>query len=100
MSSKSLKYFASTIASSAMYIVMEFVKIKNYHSCYDKNLFNIKDNNENNKNNINIIKECAKDICFFIGELTKNNLNASVRNFSSDKYGNISRLVFGNLPFN
>ena len=100
MSSKSLKYFASTIASSAMYIVMKFFKIKNYHSCYDKNLFNIKDNNENNKNNINIIKECAKDICFFIGELTKNNLNASVRNFSSDKYGNISRLVFGNLPFN
>ena len=54
---------------------------------------------ENNLD-INIIKECAKDICIFIGELAKNNLNASIRNFSSEKYGNISKLVFGNLTFN
>jgi hypothetical protein len=76
---------------------MKFFKIKNYKVCYGKNLYNIKEKNMENNLDMNIIKECAKDICLFIGELSKNNLNATVRNFSSDKYGNISKLVFGNL---
>ena len=97
MSANSLKYYASTIASSATYIVMKFFKMKNYKVCYDKKLYNIKEKNLENNLDMNIIKECAKDICIFIGELAKNNLNASIRNFSSEKYGNISKLVFGNL---
>ena len=100
MSANSLKYYASTIASSATYIVMKFFKMKNYKACYDKKLYNIKEKNVENNLDMNIIKECAKDICIFIGELAKNNLNASIRNFSSEKYGNISHLVFGNLSFN
>ena len=100
MSNTSLKYYASTIACSAMYIVMKFFKMKNYQVCYDKNLFNIKEKIKGNNKDINIIKECAKDICFSVKELSKNNLNALVRNFSSEKYGNISKLVFGNSTFN
>ena len=99
MSDTSLKYYASTIACSAMYIVMKFFKMKNYQVCYDKNLFNIKEKITKN-NTSNIIKECAKEIYSFIGELSKNNLNASIRNFSNEKYGNITKLVFGNLPSN
>ena len=99
MSDTSLKYYASTIACSAMYIVMKFFKMKNYQVCYDKNLFNIKEKITKN-NTSNIIKECAKEIYSFIGELSKNNLNASIRNFSNEKYGNITKLVFGNLPLN
>ena len=99
MSDTSLKYYASTIACSAMYIVMKFFKMKNYQVCYDKNLFNIKEKITKN-NTSNIIKECAKEIYSFIGELSKNNLNASIRNFSNEKYGNITNLVFGNLPLN
>ena len=99
MSNTSLKYYASTIACSAMYIVMKFFKMKNYQVCYDKNLFNIKEKITKN-NTSNIIKECAKEIYSFIGELSKNNLNASIRNFSNEKYGNITKLVFGNLPLN
>ena len=99
MSDTSLKYYASTIACSAMYIVMKFFKMKNYQVCYDKNLFNIKEKIIKN-NTSNIIKECAKEIYSFIGELSKNNLNASIRNFSNEKYGNITKLVFGNLPLN
>ena len=99
MSDTSLKYYASTIACSAMYIVMKFFKMKNYQVCYDKNLFNIKEKITKN-NTSNIIKECAKEIYSFIGELSKNNLNASIRNFSNEKYGNITNLVFGNLPSN
>ena len=100
MSANSLKYFASTISCSAAYIVMKFFKMKNYKVCYEKNLYNIKEKNMENNLDMNVIKECAKDICLFIGELAKNNLNAAVRNFSSDKYGNISKLVFGNLKIN
>ena len=99
MSDTSLKYYASTIACSAMYIVMKFFKMKNYQVCYDKNIFNIKEKITKN-NTSNIIKECAKEIYSFIGELSKNNLNASIRNFSNEKYGNITKLVFGNLPLN
>ena len=99
MSDTSLKYYASTIACSAMYIVMKFFKMKNYQVCYDKNLFNIKEKITKN-NTSNIIKECAKEIYSFIGELSKNNLNASISNFSNEKYGNITKLVFGNLPLN
>ena len=100
MSEKCLKYFASTIACSALYIVMKFFKIKNYKECYDKKLFNIKEKNSEKKSAMNIVKECAKDICNFVGDMAKNNLNATIMNFSTDKYGNISKLVFGNIPFN
>ena len=96
ISEKSLKYYASTIACSAIYIVMKFYKMKNYQVCYDNNLYNIK----GEENKMNIIKECAKDICFCIGDIAKNNLKAAIRNFSSEKYGNISKLVFGNLILN
>ena len=100
MSEKCLKYFGSTIACSALYIVMKFFKIKNYKECYDKKLFNTKDKNNEKNSAMNIVKECAKDICNFVGDMAKNNLNATIMNFSTDKYGNISKLVFGNIPFN
>ena len=96
MSSNSLKYYASHIACSVAYIVMKFFKMKNYQVFYDTSLFNTKEKNDI----INNIKECAKDICLFVGDLENHNLNASIRNFSSEKYGNISKLVFGNLTIN
>ena len=107
MDSSSLKYSYSTIACAASYIVMKFYKMKNYQYCYDNKIFNIKKNVElneqkthNNNSSIYIVKECAKNICFFVGELTKNNLKAAIRKFSNEKYGNISKLIFGNLLHN
>ena len=102
MDSNSLKYSYSTIACATTYIVMKFFKMKDYKYCYDSKLFNIKDNTNNNNNNsqVYIIKECAKDICFFVGELSKNNLKASIRKFSDSKYGNGSKLIFGSLVGN
>ena len=102
VNSNCLKYSFSTIACAATYIVMKFFKMKNYQFCYDGKLFNIKKNIEmkeyqkqNNSFPIHIIKECAKDICYFIGELSKNNLKAVIRKFSNETYGNVSRLIFG-----
>ena len=102
--SNSLKYSYSTIACSACYIVMKFFKMKNYKYCYDSKRFNIKENKElmekkieNNNISSFVIKECAKDICYFVGELSKNNLKAVFRKFSSLKYGNVTKLIFGSL---
>ena len=102
--SNSLKYSNSTIASAALYIVMKFFKMKNYQYCYSSQIFNIKENEditkqniENNNHSSAIIKECAKDICYFVGELSKNNLNAVIRKFSEEKYGNVTKLIFGSL---
>ena len=108
MDSNSLKYSYSTIACAASYIVMKFYKMKNYQYCYNNKIFNIKKNIEineqktqnNNNYPIYVIKECAKNICFFVGELTKNNLKGAIRKFSNEKYGNISKLIFGNLLHN
>jgi hypothetical protein len=106
MDSNSLKYSYSTIACATTYIVMKFFKMKDYKYCYDNKLFNIKNCNElmkdnsHNNNQVYIIKECAKDICLFVGELSKNNLKASIRKFSEAKYGNVSKLIFGSLVSN
>ena len=105
MGANSLKYSSSTIACAASYIVMKFFKMKNYQYCYDSKIFNIKDNKDlvikqNNNYPVNIIKECAKDMCYFVGELSKNNLKASIRKFSNEKYGNVSNLIFGSLLLN
>ena len=105
--SNSLKYSYSTIACAASYIVMKFFKLKNYQYCYDSKIFNIKENkdimkqkNENNNFASFVIKECAKDMCYFVGELNKNNLKASIRKFSGIKYGNVTKLIFGTLLHN
>ena len=52
---------------------------------------------ENNNISSFIVKECAKDMCYFVGELSKNNLKAVLRKFSSLKYGNVTKLIFGSL---
>ena len=56
-----------------------------------------KKKNENNNIASIVIKECAKDMCYFVGELSKNNLNAVLRKFSGIKYGNVTKLIFGSL---
>jgi cyclin B len=99
MNSNSLNYSFSIIACSVSYIVMKFFKIQNYKFCYDKSNFNDLIN-KNNSKEINIIKECAKDICSFINEMPKYNLESTIRKFSNKKYGNVSRLIFGALVHN
>ena len=100
----SLKYSASTIACAIGYIVMKFFKMDNYKECYNPKMFNIKPINElaekhlkSNNYHIYIIKECAKDIYYFMNELSKGNLKSTLRKYSSEKYENVANLLFGNL---
>ena len=101
---KSLKYTASTIACAVGYIVMKYFKMEDYKECYNPKIFNIKPINEliekysKYKNyHIYIIKECAKDICYFMSELSKGNLKSTIKKYSTEKYENVSNLLFGNF---
>ena len=100
----SLKYSHSTIACSVGYIVMKYFKMENYKECYNSKIFNIKPIEEfinkyskSNNYHIYIIKECAKDICFFMNELSKGNLKSTIKKYSIEKYENVTNLLFGNL---
>ena len=102
-----LKYSASTIASTVEYIVMKYFKMPNYKDCYNKKLFNIKKIDEfetkyskSNNYAIHIIKECAKDICYCINELPRGNLKSTLRKYSNERFGNVTKLLYGNLEGN
>ena len=99
-----LKYNPSTIAVTVQYIVMKYFKMNNYKECYKQNLFNIKKIEEfenkyanSNKYNMHVIKECAKDICNLVNELPKGNLKSTIRKYSSDKFENVTKLLYGNI---
>ena len=99
-----LKYSGSTIACAVGYIVMKYFKMDNYKECYNPKMFNIKPINElidkyskNNNYPVYIIKECAKDICYFMNELPKGNLKSTIRKYSIEKYENVPNLLFGNV---
>ena len=97
-----LKYNPSTIACAAGYIAMKFFKMKNYKACYDKIKINVKplktineDCKKSNNYPVYVIKECAKDICYCMVEMNKNNLKSTLSKFSSDNYDNVAGLIFG-----
>ena len=101
-----LKYSASTIACTVLYIVMKYFKMKNYKECYNNNLLNIKkieefENKYAKSNNyvIHIIKECAKDICYCINELPRSNLKSTLRKYSNNNFDNVVKLLYGNLEY-
>ena len=99
-----LKYSASTIACAVGYIVMKYFKMENYKECYNSDKFNIKPIKEfidkfskSNNYPIYVIKECAKDICYFMNNLSKGNLKSTIRKYSFEKFENVTHLLFGNV---
>ena len=95
----SVKYRASVIACSCVYIVMKFYKMKNYKEAYDKKYYNLKENDINNakfKNEFDI-KECAKDICNFIDNVNKSNYLSCKNKYSDDENENVSLLISGEI---
>ena len=105
---KSNKYFGSEIACTCVYIVMKVFKLEGYQLCFDKRMFNCKGEigvNVNVKNDIrgnnnnyrfNVIKECAKDICYFVDVLNKGFLEATKKKYSTDMMYNVANLMWSN----
>ena len=46
------------------------------------------------RNGVEIIKECAKDICYFVDLLNKGKLEATKKKYSTDALYNVASLMF------
>ncbi len=92
---RGLKYSNSIIACACAYITMKYFKMENYKICYAPKLFNTKKGVDYGTTNTNdIIKACAKDICFFCDALNKGNLYATKKKYSSENFGNVVDLIY------
>ena len=93
-----VKYRASVIACSCVYIVMKYFKMENYKEAYDKKYYNL---NENDINNIKYktdsdIKDCARDICIFIDDINRTNSYSSCKNkYSTNDNEKVSLIITG-----
>ena len=77
-----LKYKYSTIAISCVYIVMKFYNLNGYKNLYSSKIFI-------GNSSKNIVKECAKKLCYLVKNISKSSLNAIKCKYSSEKYNNI-----------
>lgn len=80
-----LKYKASTIAIACTYIVMKYYNINGYKDLY---LCKIISGESTQKN----IKECARDLCYLIKNLSKTSLTSTKIKYSSEEYDNVATL--------
>ena len=80
-----LKYKASTIAIACTYIVMKYYNINGYKDLY---LCKIIYGDSTQKN----IKECARDLCYLIKNLSKTSLKSTKIKYSSEEYDNVATL--------
>ena len=82
-----LKYNFSTIAVACAYIVMKFYKMKEYKDLYS---FKMIIGDESHKN----IKECTKDLCFLVKNLSKSSLRATIEKYSLEEFGNVAAICY------
>ena len=90
---KYLKYKPSIIACTCAYIIMKFFKIKCYHEAYDKKYYNL--NEEESKYDEHDIKECAKDICYYVDNISRTNFLSCKNKYSKDENGRVAFIVEG-----
>ena len=76
-------YLPSVIACACCYIVMKYYKIDNYKRCYDKRLTSDGASQE-------VIKNVAKEMCFFIDNLNKSELKGARNKFSLSHYEQVA----------
>ena len=81
-----LKYKPSAIALACAYIVMKFYGIDGYKDLYAPRM--MMDDNFPQKT----IKECAKDLCFLVKNLSKSSLKAAKDKYSLEIFGNVAQL--------
>ena len=83
---KILQYKKSVIAAASAYIVMKFFGIDRYKDLYSTSI--IFDDLPKKT-----IKDCAKDLCFLVKNVTNSNFNAIKKKFSSERYFNVATLT-------
>ena len=78
-----IRYSASVIGISCAYVIMKFFGFPNYKMLYSKDLLH-----ENSPKNI--IKEAAREICFFVRNLHNSNLMAVKNKYSLPENLNVA----------
>ena len=78
-----LKYNQSTIAVACGYIVMKFFNLNGVHSLLKNTGDNIKQID---------VKNCARDLCFLVKNLSNSSKKKKKNKYMSDKYMNIAEL--------
>ena len=78
-----LKYNQSTIAVACGYIVMKFFNLNGVHSLLKNAGDDIKQAD---------VKNCARDLCFLVKNLSNSSLKATKNKYISNKYMNIAEL--------
>ena len=80
-----LKYKPSIIAAACAYIVMKFSAMEGYKELYSQRI--VMDDYPQK-----IIKECAKDLCFFVKDLSNSFLRAAKDKYSLPQFYNVAAL--------
>ena len=80
-----LKYKYSTIALACIYIVMKFYNLDEYKDIYSSKI--ISDESPHK-----LIKDCAKDLCYLVKNISKSALTSTKVKYSSQEYDNVVAL--------
>ena len=91
---KNTKYKPSIIACACAYIVMKFFKMKNYQESYNKKFYTLEENKD--KYSEHNIKECAKDICLLVDNISKTNYQACVKKYSKPEQEKVAVIIMNN----
>ena len=84
-----LIYQPSTIAVACAYIVMKFYQINGYRELYSSKMTNAEFPQKT-------IKDCARDLCRFVKNLSNSTLTAAKVKYSSVEHGNVAAICEGN----
>ena len=91
---KNVKYKPSIISCACAYIVMKFFKMQNYQESYDKKFF-VLDETVERYSEYNI-KECAKDICVLVDNISKTKYRACFKKYSKPENEKVAILIMNN----
>ena len=80
-----LKYKPSTIAIACTYIVMKFYCLNGYKDLYLSKLIS-------GDSTQKLIKDCAKDLCYLVKNISKSPLRATKDKYSLEEYDNVVAL--------
>ena len=84
-----LMYQPSTIGVACAYIVMKFYQINGYRELYSSKMTNVEHPQKT-------IKDCARDLCRFVKNLSNSTLLAVKAKYSSVEHLNVAAICEGN----
>ena len=82
-----LKYRQSTVAVACCYIVMKFFKLSGVHLVIENTNIDVKQKE---------VKDCARELCFLVRNLSSSSLGATKNKYMSEKYLKVAKYCESN----